>query len=78
MPGERVQFDDETWQAIQAVARKTGKSFQELASTALADCLNPGQTASIDSSATETCTILCGDRAETLLSVDPNPQVVSK
>jgi len=42
--------------------------------------LNPGQTASIDSSATETFTILCGDRAETLASVDPNPdpQVVSK
>jgi hypothetical protein len=34
MVGKRVQFDDETWQAIQAVARQTGKSFQELASTA--------------------------------------------
>ena len=42
--------------------------------------LNPGQTASIDSSATETFTLLCGDRAETLASVGPNPdaQVVSK
>jgi hypothetical protein len=42
--------------------------------------LNPGQTASIDSSATETFTILCGDRAETLVSVDPNPdpQVASE
>jgi hypothetical protein len=39
MPGKRVQFDDETWQAIQAVARQTGKSFQELASTAFADFL---------------------------------------
>ena len=39
MVGKRVQFDDETWQAIQAVARQTGKSFQELASTAFADML---------------------------------------
>jgi hypothetical protein len=39
MPGKRVQFDDETWEAIQAVARQTGKSFQELASTAFADLL---------------------------------------
>jgi hypothetical protein len=39
MVGKRVQFDDETWEAIQAVARKTGKSFQELASAAFADLL---------------------------------------
>ena len=39
MVGKRVQFDDETWQAIQAVARETGKSFQELASAAFADML---------------------------------------
>jgi hypothetical protein len=39
MPGKRVQFDDDTWQAVQAVARQTGKSFQELASTAFADLL---------------------------------------
>ena len=39
MVGKRDQFDDETWQAIQAVARQTGKSFQELASTAFADFL---------------------------------------
>jgi hypothetical protein len=39
MVGKRVQFDDETWQAIQAVARQTGKNFQELASSAFADML---------------------------------------
>ena len=39
MVGKRVQFDDETWQAIQAVTRQTGKSFQELASAAFADKL---------------------------------------
>ena len=39
MPGKRVQFDDETWQAIQVVARQTGKNFQELASTAFSDLL---------------------------------------
>ena len=35
----RVRFDDETWQAIQAIARQTGKSFQELANTAFAEFL---------------------------------------
>jgi hypothetical protein len=34
MPGKRVQFDDETWEAIEAVARDSGKSFQELANEA--------------------------------------------
>ena len=40
MVGKRVQFDDETWEAIQALARATGKSFQELTSTAFTDLLN--------------------------------------
>ena len=39
MVGKRVQFDEETWSAVQAVARATGKDFQELASTAFADLL---------------------------------------
>lgn len=39
MPGKRVQFDDETWQAIDAVARGRGKSFQELADEAFKDLL---------------------------------------
>jgi hypothetical protein len=39
MVGKRVQFDEETWQAIHAVTRQTGKSFQELASTAFAEML---------------------------------------
>jgi hypothetical protein len=39
MVGKRVQFDDETWEAIQAVSRRTGKSVQELASTAFTDLL---------------------------------------
>ena len=39
MPGKRVQFDDETWQAIEAVADDTGKAFQELAEEAFADLL---------------------------------------
>jgi hypothetical protein len=37
--GKRVQFDDETWHAIEAVADDTGKSFQELADEAFADLL---------------------------------------
>ena len=39
MPGKRVQFDDETWQAIVAVARRRGVSFQDLVDEAFADLL---------------------------------------
>ena len=39
MPGKRVQFDDETWEAIVAVARRTGSSFQGLTEEAFADLL---------------------------------------
>ena len=38
MPGKRVEFDDETWEAITAVTRTKGKSFQELADEAFATC----------------------------------------
>jgi hypothetical protein len=37
--GKRVQFDDETWEAIQAVMRDSGSDFQELADEAFADLL---------------------------------------
>jgi hypothetical protein len=39
MPGKRVQFDNETWQAMDAVVRRSGRSFQELADEAFADLL---------------------------------------
>jgi len=39
MPGKRVQFDDETWAAIDAVAKSRSKSFQELADEAFKDLL---------------------------------------
>jgi hypothetical protein len=39
MPGKRVQFDDDTFEAISVVARQSGKSFQELANEAFADLL---------------------------------------
>ena len=39
MPGKRVQFDDETWEALAAVSRSKGKSFQELTDEAFADLL---------------------------------------
>ena len=39
MPGKRVQFDDETWQAMDAVASRQGKTFQELADEAFKDLL---------------------------------------
>jgi len=39
MPGKRVQFDDETWAAIEAVAHQRGASFQELTDEAFKDLL---------------------------------------
>jgi hypothetical protein len=39
MPGKRVQFDEETWEAIEAVIRDSGSSFQELTDEAFADLL---------------------------------------
>jgi len=39
MPGKRFQFDDETWQAIDAVASQQGKTFQKLADEAFKDLL---------------------------------------
>jgi hypothetical protein len=40
MVGKRVQFDEETWQAIELLARDSMKDFQELADEAFADLLN--------------------------------------
>ena len=39
MAGKRVQFDDETWAAIDALARERGISFQDLTDEAFADLL---------------------------------------
>ena len=39
MVGKRVQFDDETWEAIQAVMRDIGGDFQDIADEAFADYL---------------------------------------
>jgi hypothetical protein len=39
MPGKRVQFDEETWHAVNLLARDTAKDFQELADEAFADLL---------------------------------------
>jgi hypothetical protein len=39
MVGKRVQFDDETWQALDALADQSGKGFQDLADEAFADLL---------------------------------------
>jgi hypothetical protein len=39
MPGKRMQFDDETWAAIDAVAKGRSKSFQELADEVFKDLL---------------------------------------
>jgi hypothetical protein len=39
MPGKRVQFDDETWQALDLLARDRMQDFQELADEAFRDLL---------------------------------------
>ena len=39
MPGKRVQFDEETWQALDLLARVQMKAFQELADEAFAGLL---------------------------------------
>jgi hypothetical protein len=39
MPGKRVQFDEETWEAIEAVMRDSGSTFQELTDEAFAALL---------------------------------------
>ena len=39
MPGKRVQFDDETWAAIDLLARDRMMDFQELADEAFSDLL---------------------------------------
>jgi hypothetical protein len=39
MPGKRVQFDDETWLALDVLARDRMMGFQELADEAFLDLL---------------------------------------
>jgi hypothetical protein len=39
MSGKRVQFDEETWAAIEAVMRDSDSTFQELTDEAFADLL---------------------------------------
>ena len=39
MPGKRVQFDAETWAALDRLARDTMMTFQELADEAFRDVL---------------------------------------
>jgi hypothetical protein len=39
MPGKRVQFDDETWHALDLLARDRMMGFQELANEAFSDLL---------------------------------------
>jgi hypothetical protein len=39
MPGKRVQFDEETWEALDLLAKDTMADFQELADEAFRDLL---------------------------------------
>ena len=39
MPGKRIQFDDESWAAIDLLARDRMMTFQELAEEAFRDLL---------------------------------------
>jgi hypothetical protein len=40
MPGKRVQFDQETWNALDLLARDSMRNFQNLADEAFADLLH--------------------------------------
>ena len=40
MPGKRVQFDQETWNALDLLAKDSMRDFQELADEAFADLLH--------------------------------------
>jgi len=46
MPGKRVQFDQETWNALDLLARDRMQDFQELADEAFADLLRTGRSTS--------------------------------
>jgi hypothetical protein len=39
MPGKRIQFDDETWHALELLRRDRMQNFQELADEAFRDLL---------------------------------------
>jgi hypothetical protein len=39
MPGKRIQFDDETWHALELLRRDRMQDFQELADEAFRDLL---------------------------------------
>jgi len=45
MPGKRVQFDQETWNALDLLARDSMRDFQELADEAFADLLHKARPA---------------------------------
>jgi hypothetical protein len=62
MPGKRVQFDSETWQAIDLLAHDRMMDFQELADEAFTDLLRKyGRPADLNSalrqSAKQTATV---------------------
>jgi hypothetical protein len=62
MPGKRVQFDDETWQAVDLLGRDRMMDFQELADEAFRDLLRKHNRptdlkAALRQSAGETATI---------------------
>jgi hypothetical protein len=39
MVGKRVQFDNDTWEAVEAVMHDNGRTFQQLSDEAFADVL---------------------------------------
>ncbi|MBX9829901.1 MAG: hypothetical protein K2Z80_04250 [Xanthobacteraceae bacterium] len=62
MPGKRVQIDDETWAALDMLAKDRMQTFQELADEAFADVLKKhgrpvGLRAALQKSAGQSATI---------------------
>jgi hypothetical protein len=46
VPGKRIQFDQETWNALDLLGRDRMQDFQELADEAFADLLRQARPAS--------------------------------
>jgi hypothetical protein len=69
VPGNgRCNVQTVIWNAEDVEAKSAGVQIS----------LNPGQTVSIDSSATESFKLRCGDRADTLAAIDGDRQFASK
>jgi len=82
MPGKRIQFGDETWHALDLLARDRMMDFQELADEAFSDLLkkhgrpNDLKTALHESVKKEDSRLRSQPGGETVPDKGPHPQTV--